>query len=476
MISFALHCALYRWDSDKGQPIPDLAESVERVGDGPRYRVRLHPNAKFHNGRPVTADDVIWSFNRAIDPAQGLAGARYVRSIVGADAVQSGTAKTLSGLKKIDDHTLEFELTENIDPGYLFFWPATAILPSDEIAARGDRFGSEPVGCGPFKFTEMVSGSRVVLDRFDDYFHEGRPYLDRVTYAIMGEAAARDIAFRSGQIDINTVSPAQIAAYRNDPSLSANLLDAVVDYTRHMGFNQRFEPFKDVRVRQAINYAIDSQLIIDRYLNGQAKNANGWVPATNPVFEPDFDPFPYDPDKARALMKEAGYENGFELKILTNNNQEYGVGIVEVIRPFLKAINIEVKPIIVENSVAVEVMFGTGDFDAYQWAYSSGPDPYVALKRFLSSTDRPGGNAVGYANPEFDALMKKVDETSGEERIAALRTANRFLAEDAPGWFFNYSVNTLAYKPYVHGLQKNSVHITYQYPDLIWLDDTAPQR
>jgi len=478
MIALGLHCTLYRWDSTLKKPVPDLAESVTLMpGDGvPRYRVALRPNAKFHNGRAVTADDVIYSYTRTMEPGKGYSGVRYINAIAGAAEVAAGQADSISGLRKIDDHTLELTMTDNIDPGYLLFWPATAILPQEELAARGERFSAQPVGCGPFVLDELVRGSRVVLKRFDDYYIAGRPYLDRVVYHIMGEVAPRDLAFRAGQLDATTVEAAQIVAYRKDPALREHLLESVSEYTRHMGFHPDVKPLQDQRVRQAINMAVDRQLVIDKLLRGQALLATAWLPSSSQAFDDTLAPYPYDPARAKALMKEAGYENGFELEVLTNNNSAYGIAVVEAITPYLKAIGITLKPRVVENAIAVEAMFHTGKFESYMWSFSSGPDPYVASRRYLSTSARSEGNAIAYANPDYDAAIQAAGQAkTEEERLAHLRAANRILFDDAPMWFFNYNLGTIAYKPWVHGLQANAVEITYQYPDLIWVDATSPR-
>jgi len=478
MIALGLHCTLYRWDSEQKKPVPDLAERIEPIpGDGPpRYRVTLRPNAKFHNGRAVTADDVIYSYTRTMAPGKGYSGVRYINAIVGAADVAAGKTEQISGLRKVDDHTLEVTMTENIDPGYLLFWPATAILPQEELAARGERFSAQPVGCGPFELAELVRGSRVVLKRFGDYYIAGRPYLDRVVYHIMGEVAPRDLAFRAGQLDATTVEAAQIVAYRKDPALRDYLLESVSEYTRHMGFHPDVKPLQDKRVRQAINMAVDRQLVIDKLLRGQALLATAWLPSSSQAFDDTLAPYPYDPERAKELMKEAGYENGFELEVLTNNNSAYGIAVVEAITPYLKAIGITLKPKVVENAIAVEAMFHTGKFESYMWSFSSGPDPYVASRRYLSTSARSEGNAIAYANPDYDAAIQAAGQaTTEDERIAQLRRANRILFEDAPMWFFNYNLGVIAYKPWVHGLQANAVEITYQYPDLIWVDERSPR-
>ncbi len=171
----------------------------------------------------MTADDVIFSFTRIMDGSKGYPGARYVRLIKGAVDVEKGTAKEISGLKKIDDSTLEMTITDRVDPGYYFFGGSTAILPKEEV--EKGNFASNPVGLGPFKFKEHIPGSRVVMERFDKFYKTGKPYLDKLEVLIMAEAAARDVAFRNKEIDTSILGPAQYVAYRADPQLAKGILE-----------------------------------------------------------------------------------------------------------------------------------------------------------------------------------------------------------------------------------------------------------
>ena len=211
----ALHRSLYIWDSAEGKPVPELAKEAVVSGGGLVYTFKLRDDAYFHHGRKMTADDVIWSFNRIMDGAKAYPGARFVRMIEGAAAVEKGQAKEISGLKKIDDFTLEMKLTEKVDPGFYFFTALTSIYPADEAAK--DSFIQKPIGLGPFKFVEHVPGSRIVLERWEKFYKPGKPYADKFVVSIMGEAAARDVAFRNKEIDASVLGPAQYVAYQADP-------------------------------------------------------------------------------------------------------------------------------------------------------------------------------------------------------------------------------------------------------------------
>src|SRR3954470_24475023 len=263
----ALHRSLYTWDSGEGKPVPELAKDAVVSGGGLVYTFKLRDDVYFHHGRKMTADDLIWTYNRIMDGSKAFPGARYVRLIAGAAEVEKGQAKEISGLKKIDDFTLEMTLTEKVDPGFYFFNALTSIYPADEGAK--ESFIQKPIGLGPFKFVEHVPGSRIVLERFDKFYKPGKPYADRLMVSIMGEAAARDVAFRNKEIDTSVLGPAQYVAYQADPLLKGTIVEVAEVFTRYMGMNPGFKPFADKRVRQAINHAIDTDLIISKLVKGK---------------------------------------------------------------------------------------------------------------------------------------------------------------------------------------------------------------
>ena len=188
IVNKAIQRTLYNWDSKEGKLVLELAKSVTPAEDGLTYTYKLRDDAYFHNGRKMTADDIIWSYTRLMDGAKNYPGARYIARVVGATDVQKGQAKEISGLKKIDDLTLEMKLTEKVDPGFYFFTALTSIYPADEAAKEG--LIQKPIGLGPFKFVEHVPGSRVVLERWDRFYKPGKPYADKLVVSIMNSPAA----------------------------------------------------------------------------------------------------------------------------------------------------------------------------------------------------------------------------------------------------------------------------------------------
>jgi len=469
-----VHRTLYNYDSVKGEPVLELAKSVTVSNNGFTYTFKLRDDAFFHNGKKMTADDVIYSFNRMMDGKRAFAAARYVRMIKGAVEVEKGQATSIEGLKKIDDFTLEMTLTERVNPGFYFYNGQTAIYPAGE--ADKETFLQKPIGLGPYKFVEHVPGSRLVAERWEKFYKPGMPYADRVVISIMGEAPARDVAFRNKEIDMSVLGPAQYVAYREDPNLSKGILEVAEVFTRYMGMNPEFKPFSDKRVRQAINHAIDTDLIIKRLVKDKAYRATAWLPLTSPGYDKARKPYAFDPEKAKKLLAEAGYKDGFEFEWTTSQNESWGLPIVEAVIPMLAKVGIKVKVKQVEVSVLID-QIRKGEPQAWILSAQTGPDPLYALKCFHSATPMTACNYFRFKNPEFDKLLDQAAQTDDNEpRIALLQKADSILYDEAPVWFFNYNKAVMAYQPWIHGLQANATELTHQYPEYIWVDESSPAK
>ena len=200
--------------------------------------------------------------------------------IEGAAEVEKGQAKEISGLRKIDDTTLEMTLTEKVRPGLLLL-PRAGLDLSGRRGPEGELC-TKPIGLGPFKFVEHVPGSRVVPERCDQFYKPGKPYADKIMVSMMREAAARDVAFRNKEIDTSILGPAQ---YRlsGRPRPQGHHRRGRRGLHPHMGMNPAFKPFSDKRVRQAINYAIDTDLIIASSSRARPTAPPAWPPLTSPL-------------------------------------------------------------------------------------------------------------------------------------------------------------------------------------------------
>jgi peptide/nickel transport system substrate-binding protein len=474
IVNQAIHRPLYTWDTANNKLALELATEVKTSADGLVHTYKLRNDVYFHNGRKMTADDLIWSYTRIMDGTKGYPGARYIRVIKGATEVEKGTAKEISGLKKIDDFTLEISMTDRVEPGYYLFAGTTAILPKEEV--EKGTFAANPVGLGPFKFKEHIPGSRVVTERFDKFYKPGKPYADKLEVLIMAEAAARDVAFRNKEIDTSILGPAQYVAYRADPELSKGILEVAEMFTRAITFNHDVKPFGDKRVRQAINHAIDTDLIIKRLVKDKAYRATSWLPPSSAAFDKSIKPYAFDQAKAKKLLAEAGLPNGFEWELTTSQNESWGLPIVEAIIPMLDKVGIKIKPKLVEATVLTEILM-KGEHNSVISSNLTGPDSLAVLRAFYSKTPRTAGHYTNFSNPEFDKLLDAAaQEGDTGKRNDLLKQANNLLFDEAPVWFFNYNKAVLAYQPWIHGLQANPTEITHQYPEDIWVDTRSPAK
>lgn len=473
VVSKAFHRSLYNWDTTANRPVLDLAETVTASEDLRAHTFKLRANVVFHNGRALTADDVIWSLNRIADPALNSPGVSNVQPISGAQDVMDGKAKTISGLARIDDLTFSVTFDNATDPGMLFFDGSTSILPQEEVAKP--EFESHPIGCGPFAFDEHVEGSYVSGRKFDKYYKPGLPYADAVTFTITDDYSAMDVAFRAGEVDATVLSEDAYVLYREDPELSKGLIEVAELFTRHMGLNNEMPPLNDVRVRQAINYAVDRDLVIEKLLKNKAFKATGWLAKTSVAFDASRQPYPFDPAKARALLAEAGLADGFTLEIMVTDSTS-GRGVAEAITPFLKDVGITLNMTIADGAVVAEAR-ENGTAMAWMRSAGTGPDPVVALRMFDSRISRSAGNVFAFKDPAFDAMLDQAAATADEaQRIDLLKKADAYIQDQAPVWFHNYNKGILAVQPWLMGATGNVTETAVLEVESLWLTEDAPGR
>ena len=281
-----VHRTLYNYDFGQGR----AGSRTRQVRRGLQRRPDPHLQAARRRLLPqrqkMTADDVIYSFTRIMDGKRSLLGGALGPRHQGRGRGREGPGD--GDLGPEEDRRLHAR--DDADrhasiPGIYFYNGNTAIYPAGE--ADKPEFLQKPIGLGPFKFVEHVPGSRLVAERWEKFYKPGMPYADSVVIAIMGEAPARDIAFRNKEIDLSVLGPAQYVAYREDPNLKNGILEVAEVFTRHMGMNPDFKPFADKRVRQAINHAIDTDLIIKRLVKDKAYRAVSWLPLTSPAYDKD---------------------------------------------------------------------------------------------------------------------------------------------------------------------------------------------
>ena len=297
---------------------PRLADSLPEVSaDATVYTFKLRKGVKFHNGREVVAEDAAYSITRVLDPSTGSPGAGFYLGILGAQEFVDGKAASVEGIKVLDPYTVQFTLSA---PDVTFLNKMALnfafIVPREEVEKAGENFGHAPVGTGPYTLKEWVSGQYLVFERNPNYFYEGLPYLDKITIQV---GVAPDVALlrlEKGEIQLMGDPPpgADWARIVADPAWEDRLEIQPQVSTIYIAINTTAAPFDSVQVRQALNHAIDKQRIV-QLLNGRATVADQILPPLMPGYDDTYAGYEYNPDKATALLTEAGYAEGFESSI-----------------------------------------------------------------------------------------------------------------------------------------------------------------
>ena len=247
-------------------------------------------------------------------------------------------------------------------------------------------------------------------------------------------------------------------------------------FTRSVIFNHDNKVFQDKRVRQAFNHAIDTDLIIKRLVKDKAYRAVSWLPLSSPAFDKSVKPYAYDPEKAKKLLAEAGYPNGFEFELTTSQNESWGLPIVEAIIPMLAKAGIKVKPKMVEATVLTDIAM-KGE---HQALISSNSDRSGLARDAALLLLQDAANGLPLRRLQQSGIRQAARRAAASldpaKRNDLLRQANNLLYDEAPVWFFNYNKAVLAYQPWIHGLQANPTEITQQYPEDIWVDAKSPAK
>lgn len=401
---------LARIDRD-GNIVPALAESWEVSDDGLTWTFDLREGVLFHDGSEFSASDVVAKFERAMDPDSGHTHPEYYESI---DEVTGEDGSVVFSLSQPDSGLL-----------YNLARPDSIIYP----AGTADSQRSDPVGTGPFRFVEWVAGSEVRLERFDDYYLDGVPYLDAVTFRIIGDPNARFAALQAGDIDMIGValSPESAIQAQSDPNLKVTEGSNTTEIT--MALNNARAPLDDPLVRQAINHAVDKNAIVEGANFGFGTPIHTHATPAEPYWI-DYEPYPYDPERARELLAEAGYEDGLELSFELPEPYNIERTSGQVIAQQLSEVGIEVDLSIVEWGTWLERIFTGGDYDMSIIGHSEPRDINVY------------GNPdyyYHYDNQEVRDLLEQAELANSEEQaLEYYREIARTIADDAVNvWVFN---------------------------------------
>lgn len=437
--------------------VPRLAKEWSVSEDGRTYTFNL-ADAKFHDGAPVTAQDVKATFERNLTSKLNSPTAiNYLSDIVGAKEFNEGKAKELRGVQVIDDHTVTIEIDQS-RPYFLgkLTYACAYILP--KTAPKGQITDAKAaVGAGPFRLAEFIPDQRVTLEANADYYL-GKPTVAKIERPIITDASTRLNKYRSGEIDMLTITRQDLDAVKGDPKLAADLRFQPRPAVFYIGLNQRaYPPFKDKRIREAFALCVDRKRI-DETLLGGLPEAKGLIAHHVVGFRENLAGIPYNPARAEQLLAEAGHPGGKGLPTLrltyraqTPDSQTACEAVATSIR---QATGWEIKPTALEWS-ALLTSRNNGKLESYflSW-YADYLDPENFLS-FLFRSDSPQ-NRDGYANPRFDKLTRDADVEQDEtKRMSMYAEAEDILLSDVARIPIYYGQDAILVSPRIKGVQAN---------------------
>ena len=423
--------------------VPDIAESWT-IEDGTVYTFKLRANAKFHNGKPVTAQDFKWSLERAAAPDTASPVAdTYLNDILGAEKYFDGEADEIVGLKVIDDHTLE--ITTDAPKAYFLAkltYPTANVLDREVVEAGGRSWWIDnPVGTGPFKLSEYRIGERIVLERNEDYYRD----LAGVETIVMNLAGGQAMAmYENDEIEITGVGLYDLERVLdpNEP-LNKELVVAPPGFSvSYIGFNASMAPFDDVKFRQALNHAVDKQLIATGVLSELVEPAYSILPPGFPGYTENIVGLQFDPDLARKLLSESKYPDAESrpriVVTVPGTGGTIGLDLEVVLEMWKQELGVEVEIQQVEWATYLE------DLDAKKFQAYAGlgweadyPDPQDFLDILFHSESSI--NHGDFKNAEIDAVLEEARvEADINKRIALYHQAEQMIVDAAPWvpmWF-----------------------------------------
>ncbi len=464
--------------------VPDLADSFETSADGLTYTFKLRQGVKFHNGREMKAADVKYSLERMINPATTSPGAGYYAGIKGFAEFQAGTATEVAGITTPDDYTVKLELTApDATTLHLLALNFSYVVPKEEVEKSGLDFGKKPVGTGAYKVTEWTSGQKIVLDRNADYFKAGLPRLDKITFEIGQEPVVALLRLQKGEIDIagDGIPPAKFEEIMNDPASKDLVITADQLHTGYVAMNVTMKPFDNVAVRQAVNMAINKDRIV-KLINDRAVPANQPLPPAMPGYDTSYKGYAFDVEGAKAKLKEAGLEAGFETDLYVMNTDPQP-RIAQAIQQDLATIGIKVN---LKSQDMGTVIAAGGKKDGAPMIWSGGmawiadfPDPsnFYTVILGCGGAVEGGWNWSWYCNEALDKRAREAnaitDPAKAGERAIAWGKIFTDLMADAP-WapVFNEKAYVVHSKRVAgpNGIFADPIHIPVNYDEVYATD------
>ncbi len=455
--------------------VPGQASDWNISPDGKTYTFHLKPGVKFSNGREVEAQDYVFSFERILDPATDSPGQGFFTDIEGAAQFTAGKANHVSGLSAPNKQTLVIQLQKPLYTfRYVLAMTFAAVVPRDIVQKYGKDFQYHLAGSGPYQLVEIRRGIRWRLVR-NPYYTGPDGYVDAVDVLIIADGSTETMMLERNEVDRVWAGPPEASLFAHDPRRRSWLVGVPTVGTDYVFMNTEMKPFDNVLVRQAVNYAINRGRLI-KLAGGFGTVAHGIVPPAMSWTNTSLPHYEHDPEKARALLRQAGYPNGLQTTIGYLGDQLVFERMAAGIQQDLKeaGIDVSLRP---ANFTAFDYEATTRhQIPCGLWGwFQDYPDPSDFLDvlfngRYITETDC--NNTTFYNNPEVNSLLDQATSSlNKDERTRLFQQAESRIMQDAPWAPLIHEVFPILYNPRVHGTQPHPVWL-WRY-EWMWLD---PQK
>ena len=449
--------------------VPDLATEVPSAenggisADGKTYTFHLKQGVKFAPpvNREVTAADFKYSFERMM--VEPLAPATFFyEGIVGATEFMDGKAEEISGFKAVDDYTVEITL-QKPEGSFLMAMtmPFTSVMPREWVEKVGKDIKRKPLGTGPYVITDWTPGQSITAEKNTNWTGETGQWVDDMEFLFTANPSTALLQLERGEVDVlgDGIPAADYARTKQDPTWSEYVYDASEIATYYVFMNVNEKPFTDVKVRQAVNYAIDTARI-QKLLAGQAMALNQVYPDGMPGYQADAQFYTYDPEKAKALLAEAGYPDGFKVTFVGHNVDPFPK-LAQAVQNDLTAVGIDASIKLMDKATYWDFISLSDSHAAIgltDW-YQDFPDPSDFVGPLYTHPSEGSANANFYTNPEVEALYKASNtELDPDKRIELFVQMQDIIMGDAP--------SAILYQPVFNGMYGKNVGGYYYHP--VW--------
>lgn len=464
-VTHAIFETLFEYDEDL-ELQPKLAKSYETSKDGKTWTITLKEGIEFHDGTPFDAEAVVFNFERWMDPNNPyhIGDFPYYPFLYGGFKGDDG--HLVQEVTAINSYKVEIKLTEEVAPfiSYLAV-PMFGIASPQAIKENPEKFYENPVGTGPFTFDSWSRNDKIVLKKNENYHVEGQPYLDEMIFTVVPDNGARVNALQTGEVDmIDGMNPEDADMVESHDGL--NIVKRPSFTNGYMMFNTEKAPFDDVLVRRAVNMAIDKESIVEGFYNGYAEVAEQPIPPVLWGYNDEIEVDAFNVEEAKALLKEAGYEDGFKTEIWTMSNPRpyipQPMKIAEAIQSNLEDIGIEAEIVSYEWATYLEKT-GEGKHPMAMFGWTgvmADPDNFLYPNLSATNAEKPANNRAFYQDEQFTNLLEEARVTFDQDKRATLyKEAQEIFQKDMPWVMLADTTPPLGVANYVGGFVPHPMEI-----------------